>query len=394
MQKLNHLLLGITGGIAAYKSAELLRLLTSKGISVQVVMTEAACQFITPATMQALSGKPVFTSQWEGNVPNGMPHIDLSRNMDAILVAPASADFISKIAHGSANDLLSALCLARNCPLLIAPSMNKHMWENPATQRNIQQLVNDNILVLGPDSGDQACGENGPGRMLDPLAIMSILTALNQPKLFQNKRILITAGPTIESIDPVRGITNFSSGKMGYCLAQAALEVGAEVTLISGPTSLEPPSNCKLVHVRSAQDMFNEVKNNLADQDIFISVAAVADYRPANPSLQKIKKNSKVLTIDLIENPDILAYVAGLSNPPFCVGFAAESENIMVHAEEKRQKKKLPVIVVNHTSVMGQDHSQITILDDEGTHSLAPALKIDLARELLDFIHHKLQLSD
>lgn len=381
------LLLGITGGIAAYKAAELVRLLVKQGMDVQVVMTAAASHFITPLTLQALSGKRVFTDMWDESIPNGMPHIELSRNADAILIAPASADFMAKLVHGGADDLLSTLCLARDCPLLVAPAMNKQMWENPATQRNIHQLQLDGVQILGPGNGDQACGETGLGRMLEPEQLMAALEACQQSKILAGKRILITAGPTIEAIDPVRAITNFSSGKMGYSIAQAATEMGAEVTLISGPTLLNPPLDAKVIHVVSAQQMLNTVIANIDAQDIFVSVAAVSDYRPSNPSVQKIKKSEQTLTLELTPNIDILAKVASLPNAPFCVGFAAESENLLEYAEHKRQRKKLPLIAANlATEAMGQDESTLTLLDDKGCHPLPHAPKIVLARMLLQHI--------
>ncbi|MEO8417432.1 MAG: bifunctional phosphopantothenoylcysteine decarboxylase/phosphopantothenate--cysteine ligase CoaBC [Methylophilaceae bacterium] len=381
------LLLGITGGIAAYKAAELVRLLVKQGMDVQVVMTEAASHFITPLTLQALSGKRVFTDIWDESIPNGMPHIELSRNADAILIAPASADFMVKLVHGAADDLLSTLCLARDCPLLVAPAMNKQMWENPATRRNIHQLQQDGVQILGPGSGDQACGETGLGRMLEPEQLMAALEACQQSKILAGKRILITAGPTIEAIDPVRAITNFSSGKMGYSIAHAATELGAEVTLISGPTLLKPPLDAKVINVVSAQQMLNAVMENIGAQDIFVSVAAVSDYRPSKPSVQKIKKSEQTLTLELTPNIDILAKIASLPNAPFCVGFAAESENLLEYAEHKRQRKKLPLIAANlATKAMGQDESTLTLLDDAGCHPLPHAPKIVLARMLLQHI--------
>jgi len=381
------ILLGITGGIAAYKAAELVRLLVKQGMDVQVVMTESACKFITPVTMQALSGKRVFTNMWDESIPNGMPHIELSREADAILIAPASADFIAKLVHGAADDLLSTLCLARDCPLIVAPAMNKQMWENPATQRNITQLLKDGIQILGPDSGEQACGETGLGRMLEPTDLLAGLEAFQQPKLLAGKHILITAGPTVEALDPVRAITNFSSGKMGYSIAQAAIEMGAEVTLVSGPVAIDAPKSSHIVQVKSAKDMLNAVMANISQQDIFISVAAVADYRPASTSAQKIKKNAQALSIELLPNEDILATVADMKNPPLCVGFAAESENLLQYAEEKRKKKKLPLIVANIASeAFGQDDNAITLLDDQGSHDLPRASKLVLARMLLQHI--------
>ena len=389
MQSIKHLVLGITGGIAAYKAAELTRLLVKQGISVQVVMTEAACQFITPVTMQALSGKPVYTQMWDAAIANGMPHIELSRESDAILVAPASADFMAKLVQGKADDLLSTLCLARDCRLLVAPAMNKQMWEHPATQRNAQQLIADGVTLLGPDSGVQACGETGMGRMLEPEALLADLLATfkQQPLPLAGKRILMTAGPTIEQIDPVRAITNFSSGKMGYSIAEAALEMGAEVTLVSGPTSLKAPAAAKMVAVRSAQEMLKAVMANIERQDIFIGVAAVADYRPASPSKQKIKKSDASFNIELVPNEDILARVAALANPPFCVGFAAESENLLEYAEEKRKRKNIPLIAANLViETLGADDGTLTLLDNTGSHVLAKASKLKLARGLLSHI--------
>jgi len=379
--------LGITGGIAAYKAAELLRLLTKQGISVQVAMTEAACHFITPTTMQGLSGKPVISSQWDARVSNSMAHINLSREADAIVVAPASADFIAKLAHGLADDLLSTLCLARDCPLLIAPAMNREMWQNPATQRNIAQLLADGIQVLGPDSGMQACGEEGTGRMLEPEQLAEHIVASFQPKLLPGARILITAGPTYEAIDAVRGITNRSSGKMGYAIAQAALEMGAEVILVSGPTALPAPAGAQTTNVQSAAQMYEAVMHNVARSDIFIAVAAVADYRIALPSEHKIKKSNAPLTLELIPNPDILADVATLPNPPYCVGFAAESENLVEYAEQKRQAKKLPLLVGNIAQqAIGSDDNELILFDDDGIHPLPRADKLTLARQLMQHI--------
>jgi phosphopantothenoylcysteine decarboxylase/phosphopantothenate--cysteine ligase len=389
MQSIKHLVLGITGGIAAYKAAELTRLLVKQGISVQVVMTEAACQFITPVTMQALSGKPVYTQMWDAGITNGMPHIELSREADAILVAPASADFMAKLVQGKADDLLSTLCLARDCRLLVAPAMNKQMWEHPATQRNAQQLIEDGVTLLGPDSGVQACGETGMGRMLEPEALLADLLATfqQQPLPLVGKSVLITAGPTVEQIDPVRAITNFSSGKMGYSIAEAALEMGAEVTLVSGPTALQAPAAAKTISVKSAQEMLKAVMAHVDNQDIFIGVAAVADYRPASPSEQKIKKSDSTLNIELVPNEDILAKVAALPKPPFCVGFAAESENLLEYAEQKRKRKNIPLIAANiATETLGADESTLTLLDNKGSHVLAKTSKLKLARGLLSHI--------
>ena len=390
------LVLGITGGIAAYKAAELLRLLVKSNIEVTVVMTESACQFITPVTMQALSGNPVFIGMWDSSIANGMPHIELSRDADAILIAPASADFMAKLVHGRADDLLSTLCLARDCPLLVAPAMNKQMWENPATQRNIAQLKADDVAILGPDSGDQACGEIGLGRMLEPDELMAEINAFFTPKLLAGKRVLITAGATLEMIDPVRAMTNLSSGKMGYAIAQAATDMGAEVTLVSGATSLTAPKNVKNISATSADAMYLAVMANVAKQDIFISVAAVADYSPAKPNAQKIKKQAASLSLELkpLElkpNKDILAEVASLPNAPFCVGFAAETQDLIEQAEQKRLRKKLPLLVANLVSEsMGQDEASITLLDDKGSHPQQKAAKNVLAVVLLTHISNML----
>lgn len=380
-----HILLGITASIAAYKAAELARLLIKQGYSVQVVMTEAATHFITPTTMQALTGHAVLIDQWQDQ--QEMTHIHASRVADAIVIAPATADFIAKLAHGLADDLLATTCLARNCPLLVAPAMNKEMWANPATQRNVQRLRDDGITILGPDFGSQACGEVGAGRMLEPLALLQQISAAFQPKLLLGKHVLLTAGPTYEPIDAVRGITNRSSGKMGYAIAQAALELGATVTLISGPTALQPPHGARLLAVQSAAEMFEAVKKNLANTDIFIGVAAVADYRVAQPSAQKIKKSGENLTLELTPNPDILAYVAALPNAPYCVGFAAESENLAEYAEQKRCAKNLPILVGNIAqTAIGSDENDLILFDDVGQHRLAHADKLTLARQLLDYI--------
>jgi phosphopantothenoylcysteine decarboxylase/phosphopantothenate--cysteine ligase len=388
---LGKLVLGITGGIAAYKAAELVRLLVKSGFDVQVVMTSAACQFITPLTMQALSGKPVFIDMWDSSISNGMPHIELSRNADAILVAPASADFMAKLVQGRADDLLSTLCLARDCSLLLAPAMNKQMWENPATQRNINQLKVDGISILGPDSGEQACGEIGLGRMLEAEALLALVNAHFTPKLLAGKRILITAGATLEMIDPIRAITNLSSGKMGYAIAQVAADMGAEVTLVSGASTQNAPMGVRTIKAESAEAMYNAVMSKIIKQDIFIAVAAVADYRPATLHQEKIKKSASSLSIDLIANKDILAEVASLPNAPFCVGFAAETENLLDHAETKRQLKNLPLIVANLASeALGSDENRVTLLDKNGAHPLERAPKIEIARLLLQHVANML----
>ena len=382
-----HLLLGLTGGVAAYKAAELARLLINDGMDVQAVMTESAQRFVGTATLQALTGKPVFTDLWDASITNSMAHINLSRNVDVILIAPASADFIAKLANGLADDLLSTLCLARDCPLLIAPSMNRQMWESPATQRNLVTLRRDGVTIFGPASGAQACGETGMGRMLEAHELAEMVHAFFQPKLLQGKRILITAGPTYEAIDAVRGITNLSSGKMGYAVTRAALEAGADVTLISGPVCLEAPAAARLVNVVSAQDMLAAVKNEISHVDIFISVAAVADYRAISTSKQKTKKTDETITLEFTPNPDILEYVANLPNPPFCVGFAAETENLERNAEAKRRKKKLPLLAANLAQdAIGSDESALTLFDSEGKYHLLKAPKIEQARRLIKHI--------
>jgi len=391
MQKNKSLVLGITGGIAAYKAAELVRLLIKSNISVQVVMTESATKFITPMTMQALSGKPVYGGMWDSNIDNGMPHIELSREADAILIAPASAEFVAKLLHGRADDLLSTLCLARDCPLLVAPAMNKQMWENPATQRNFAQLKADNIAVLGPGNGEQACGETGDGRMLEAAELLAHIKAHFTPKILAGKKILITAGATLEMIDPVRGITNLSSGKMGYALAQTAANMGADVTLVSGLSHQSAPMNVNTQYATSASAMYAKVMEKIQSQDIFIGVAAVADYAPAEIANQKIKKSTDSLTVNLKRNPDILADVANLPNPPFCVGFAAESENVIAYAAEKRIAKKLPLIVANEvTSAMGSDDNKVTLIDDHGNHPLQKATKNEVAIQILEHMHQML----
>jgi phosphopantothenoylcysteine decarboxylase / phosphopantothenate---cysteine ligase len=382
------ILLGLTGGIAAYKAAELTRLLGGAGADVRVAMTEAATRFITPLTMQALSGQPVWTDLWDDRVPDNMAHIELSRDRDLIVVAPASADFMAKLAQGLADDLLSALCLARRCPLLLAPAMNVEMWQNAATQRNVARLIDDGVRLAGPAAGDQACGEIGPGRMLEPREIAAEIEALLGPRRLQGKRVLVTAGPTQEPIDPVRVLTNSSSGKMGYAVARAAQEAGAEVTLVSGPVSLATPQGVSRVNVRTAEEMFSAVKQVASSSDVFISVAAVADYRVKNASAQKIKKaNGKELTLELTENPDILAYVAGMKDPPFCVGFAAESEDLARNAMEKRSRKKLPLVAANLAGeALGADENAIKLYDERGEHDLGRGSKLELARKLLEHV--------
>lgn len=382
------IVVGVTGGIAAYKAAELVRLLMRQGADVQVAMTEGATHFVTPTTFQALSCKPVYVDQWDARMPNAMAHIDLSRQSDLILIAPASADFLARIANGMANDLLSTMVLARNCPLLVAPAMNRQMWENPATQRNMRCLLGDGVQVLGPASGEQACGEIGLGRMLEPEDILEQVQAFFVPKLLAGRKVLITAGPTFEAIDPVRGITNLSSGRMGYALARAAHQAGAAVTLVSGPVAFSPPQGVDRINVRSALEMHAAVMRRAADADIFIAVAAVADYRVANAAEHKLKKDHEgVPTIALIENPDILAEVAALKDGPFCVGFAAESRNLEAYAQAKRKKKNIPLIAGNLIQDgFGGDDNRLVLFDDAGSHPLVPASKEALARQLVEHI--------
>jgi phosphopantothenoylcysteine decarboxylase / phosphopantothenate---cysteine ligase len=381
------LLLGITGGIAAYKAAELTRLLIKAGADVRVVMTEAACKFVTPVTMQALSAQKVYTDLWDDSVADNMAHIELTRDRDAIVIAPATADFLAKLANGFADDLLSTACLARECPLLLAPAMNRQMWDNAATRRNVEQVKADGVTVLGPDSGDQACGETGMGRMLEAAEICADVVAFFQPKWLAGKNVLITAGPTFEAIDAVRGLTNTSSGKMGYAVAQAAAEAGAEVTLVSGPTALPAPRGVLRVDVISAGEMHDAVIERAAHFDVFIAVAAVADYTIAKPEKQKIKKSGAPLHLDLTPTRDILADVAALSPAPFCVGFAAESENLEAYAQEKRKKKKIPLLAANNAQrAFGSDSNELTLFDDKGRYVLPAASKIVLARQLVAHI--------
>lgn len=388
------IVLGLTGGVACYKAAELARALIKAGASVQVVMTEAARHFITPVTMQALSGKTVFTDQWDNRVANNMAHIDLSRNADAILIAPCSADFMRKLVHGAADDLLSTLCLARpaNVPLLVAPAMNVEMWQNPATQRNAAQLLQDGVTLLGPAAGEQACGETGLGRMLEPEQLLEELTAFFQPKLLSGRRVLITAGPTFEPIDPVRGITNLSSGKMGYALARAARAAGAQVTLVSGPTALTVPAGVTMLPVLTAREMYDAVMAHIADQQIFIAVAAVADWR-VEASDQKIKKQHGMPPeLKFEQNPDILATVAALPAAPYCVGFAAESENLLEHGRAKREKKNIPLLVGNiGHQTFGKDDNELVLFDAAGHQHLPRAHKAALAQSLIVEIARRIQ---
>jgi phosphopantothenoylcysteine decarboxylase/phosphopantothenate--cysteine ligase len=382
-----HILLGITGGIAAYKTAELTRLLVKAGHRVEVVMTEAATRFVTPLTFQALSGHPVHTSQWNELPANGMAHIDLSRRADVFLIAPASADMLFKLAHGACDDLMSTLAAARTCPLIVAPAMNRQMWDNPPTQRNLAQLVADGVTVFGPDSGSQACGETGPGRMMEPADIAELLEGFFAPKPLAGKRVLLTAGPTYEAIDPVRGITNISSGKMGYALARACRDAGAEVVLVSGPTALTAPVGIERLEVTSALEMQQAVLGRVAHSDVFIAVAAVADYRVKNRAEHKHKKGEAPPVIDLEENPDILRTVSALPAAPFCVGFAAESRNLLDFAEAKRRSKKLPMLVANLVqTAMGAEHNEVVILDDAGASPLPAMSKAEVARAIVQHL--------
>ena len=389
-----HIVLGLSGGVACYKAAELTRELVRAGATVQVVMTEAAEHFITAVTMQALSGRPVFTSQWDARQPNNMPHIDLTREADAVLVAPASADFIAKLAHGRADELLSLLCLARpieRCPLLLAPAMNREMWAHPATQRNAVQVRADGAFLLGPAAGDQACGEVGDGRMLEATELCDALIAHFQPKVLAGRSVLVTAGPTFEALDPVRGITNHSSGKMGFAIARAAAEAGARVMLVAGPVHLPTPHGVRRVDVQSAQQMFAAVMPHAPAHDIFVATAAVADWRPANTAEQKIKKDGSgaAPALQMALNPDILASVAGLpvGQRPWCLGFAAESERLLVHARAKLVRKGVEMIAANFgPATFGRDDNAITLVDAAGELELGRADKLTLARQIVQVI--------
>jgi phosphopantothenoylcysteine decarboxylase / phosphopantothenate---cysteine ligase len=395
-----HVLLGLSGGIACYKAADLVRELVKAGATVQVVMTEAAEHFITPTTLQALSNRPVFSSQWDareaGGAINSMAHINLTREADVVLVAPASADFMAKLAQGRADELLSLLCLARpaqRVPLLLAPAMNREMWAHPATQRNAQQVVADGAVLLGPAAGDQACGEIGDGRMLEAAELRDAVIAFFRPKVLAGKRVLVTAGPTFEPIDPVRGITNLSSGKMGFAIARAAREAGALVTLVAGPVHLATPDGVIRIDVRTAQQMFDAVLPAAARHDVFVATAAVADWRPVALSEQKIKKNGskQAPLFELTENPDILAAVANLPGRPFCVGFAAESHDLLKHARDKLERKRVPLMVGNlGPATFGQDHNALLIVDAHGQRQTASAHKLSLARELVQEIAQRL----
>jgi phosphopantothenoylcysteine decarboxylase/phosphopantothenate--cysteine ligase len=384
---MTRILLGVCGGIAAYKSAELTRLLIKAGHQVEVVMTASATRFVTPMTFQALSGHAVYTDVWDERPTNAMAHIDLSRRADVFLIAPATANTLFKIAHGACDDLISTLAAARTCPLVVAPAMNRQMWENPANQRNLAQLRADGVTVFGPADGDQACGEVGPGRMLEAAEIAELLEGSFTPKRLAGKRVLLTAGPTFEAIDAVRGITNSSSGKMGYALARACRDAGAEVVLVSGATGLPAPIGVRRIDVVSADQMRAAVLAEVGASQIFIAVAAVSDYRVKNRSLHKLKKDGGVPRIELEENTDILAEVASLPCPPFCVGFAAESENLIEYAESKRRRKRVALLVANLVQdAMGADCNEVTLLDDAGATALPSMSKRDVAHAIVERI--------
>jgi phosphopantothenoylcysteine decarboxylase / phosphopantothenate---cysteine ligase len=395
-----HFVLGLSGGIACYKAAELCRAFVKEGATVQVVMTEAAEQFITPVTMQALSNRPVYGSQWDNREPNNMPHINLSREADAIVIAPCSADFMAKLLHGRADDLLSLMCLARpiaKVPLLIAPAMNREMWAHPATQRNMKQLAEDGAHILGVGSGFQACGETGDGRMLEAPELLEDIIAFFQPKRLAGKRVLVTAGPTFEAIDPVRGITNLSSGKMGFAIARAAREGGAQVTLVAGPVSLPTPRGVSRIDVRSAREMMAATEPQAQQADIFIATAAVADWRPASESEHKIKKDGsgQAPALAFTENPDILATIAqsprAKSGALYCVGFAAESQDLAANAQAKRVRKGVPLLVGNiGPATFGADDNALLLIDEQGSLEMPRADKLQLARALVAQIANRL----
>ena len=394
------IVLGVTGGVAAYKAAELVRELQRAGARVQVVMTDAATRFVGPVTFQALSGEPVFVDAWDARIADNMAHIELSRGADAIVVAPATADFLAKLAHGLADDLLSTLCLARECPLVVAPAMNRQMWSHPATQRNVAQIAADGVVVSGPGSGDQACGEVGLGRMLEPLELVEEIAASFVPKTLAGRRALLTAGPTFEPIDPVRGITNRSSGKMGFALARALRDAGAEVVLVTGPTALGRPRGVRRIDVETAQRMHDAVMSELdAGQregrrfDVFVGIAAVADWRVANASASKWKKDhtGRAPTLEFLENPDILASVARRPDAPYCVGFAAESEKLEEHGAAKRARKGIPLLVANiGPDTFGRDDNELLLIDEDGAQRRPRAGKDALARALADEIASRL----
>ena len=380
------ILLGITGGIAAYKSAVLCRELKRLGADVRVIMTAAAVRFITPLTLQALSGHPVNSDLFQAETDHGMGHIELARWADLIMIAPASANTIARLAHGQADDLLTTTVLASDAPLYLAPAMNSLMWRHLATQANIELLTSRGVKILGPAEGDQACGEQGMGRMLEAKQIAEHMQQLTQNELLAGKNIIVTAGPTWEALDPVRGLTNHSSGRMGYALASALQDAGAAITLISGPAALHPPYGVNCIRITSAEEMAESVMANIATCDIFVGVAAVADYRPVVSAEQKIKKNSETLTLALLRNPDILAMVAALDNAPFTVGFAAETENVTSNAEKKLTAKGIDMIAANpvsgDNSAFNSDSNELTLIDKNGISHLSRCSKPLLAQKL------------
>jgi phosphopantothenoylcysteine decarboxylase/phosphopantothenate--cysteine ligase len=394
------ILLGVTGGVAAYKAAVLARLLGRAGAVVTVAMTDSAQRFVAPATFQALTGRPVHRDLWDDGFDDGMGHIELSRQSDLVLVAPATADFLARLAQGRADDLLSTLCLARNCPLFVAPAMNRQMWAHPATRRNVQTIIADGVRLLGPETGEQACGEVGEGRLLEPESIVAALEDMlsrttgageGAARALAGRRVLVTAGPTFEPIDTVRGITNRSSGKMGYAVAEAAAAAGASVTLVSGPTALAAPDGVDRVDVSTALEMHAAVMARASEADIFIGVAAVADYRVASVADHKLKKNGEPPVITLVENPDILAEVAALPRPPYCVGFAAETENLRSHAQAKRARKRVPLLAANLAQeTFGRDDNALILFDDSGEHLIERAPKRVVAQALIAHIADRL----
>jgi len=385
-----NILLGISGGIAAYKTPELVRLLKKAGANVRVVMTRAAQEFVTPLTLQSLSGEPVRTELMDPQQESTMGHIDLARWADVILIAPATANFIAKMAHGLANDLLTTLCLAADSDIIVAPAMNHVMWSNPATQSNVEKLKGFGVQFEGPVPGDLACGETGDGRMQEPEALFDALTHYFGEASLPDVKVVVTAGPTYEAIDPVRFIGNRSSGKMGFALAEAFGRAGARVSLVAGPVSLETPPGVTRYDVESAQQMSEKVSSLLGDCDLFVACAAVADYRVAERAPQKIKKNDKETSLQLIPNEDILASVAGRKNPPFTLGFAAETENLLEYAQAKLKRKKLDVIAANLVGAeeggFGADKNALTVVWNEGKVILPMQDKRKLARELVDIV--------
>lgn len=378
------IVLAVTGSIAAYKSCELLRLLIKRGAEVSVIMTEAAQRFVTPLSFQALGAKKVYTGDW-GDSTTAIPHIEATKEASLLLVAPATANILAKAAQGLADDLLSAAILAARCPVAYAPAMNTFMWHNQATQRNVTQLTQDGAIFLGPDSGEQACGDIGSGRMLEPEDIIELLQGAFSPRLLDRCRVLITAGPTYEPIDPVRGITNLSSGKQGFAIAKAAALAGAEVTLIAGKCDLKTPAGVKRIDVTTAREMYDAVMQEVAQHEIFISVAAVADWRVANVSDHKIKKEfAGAPDLQFEENPDILASVAALENAPYCVGFAAETDNLIDNARAKLYRKNVPLIVANLVSdAMNQDTNAVVFVERDAATPLAKATKEHIAQALI-----------